>query len=39
VKHLKQIVIVCIVLSFLVACGQKGDLYLPTGTASISEIG
>jgi len=38
-KTWRQLAIVCIALSFLVACGQKGNLYLPEGRNLISWIG
>lgn len=39
IRHWKRLVIVCAALSLLVACGQKGDLYLPEGNALISWMG
>ncbi|MDC9725390.1 MAG: lipoprotein [Gammaproteobacteria bacterium] len=39
IRHWKRLVIVCATLSLLVACGQKGDLYLPEGNALISWMG
>ena len=38
-RRWKRLVIVCAALSLLVACGQKGDLYLPKGNALISWMG
>jgi len=35
----KQLAIACAALTLLVACGQKGDLYLPEGSNLISWIG
>ena len=35
----KQLLIACAALSILAACGQKGDLYLPEGSALINWIG
>ncbi|NQY25691.1 MAG: lipoprotein [Piscirickettsiaceae bacterium] len=35
-KSWQRIAIACCVMSMLVACGQKGDLYLPEGKSIIS---
>ncbi len=35
----RRIAIAILLISFIVACGQKGDLYLPEGTALINWVG
>jgi len=38
-KTWKRLSLALLALSLLVACGQKGDLYLPEGSTFISWIG
>ncbi len=38
-KNLKRLALVLCLISVVVACGQKGDLYLPEGKALISMFG
>ncbi|MFW5451820.1 MAG: LPS translocon maturation chaperone LptM [Methylophagaceae bacterium] len=38
-KNLKRLALVLCLISVVVACGQKGDLYLPEGKALISLFG
>ncbi|MBE9532495.1 MAG: lipoprotein [Proteobacteria bacterium] len=35
-KSWKRLAIICCFMSILVACGQKGDLYLPEGKSLTS---
>ena len=37
--QLKRLIFIFLTLSLLVACGQKGDLYLPESSNLISWIG
>jgi predicted small lipoprotein YifL len=37
-KHWKQLGLIFVLLSLLVACGQKGDLYLPESKVLTSWI-
>jgi len=39
VTRLKRLAFLFLALSLLVACGQKGDLYLPEGSSLMSWIG
>ncbi|NQZ54781.1 MAG: lipoprotein [Piscirickettsiaceae bacterium] len=38
-KNLKWLALILCVASLMVACGQKGDLYLPEGNVSTSLFG